>query len=494
MTVEKTKPTNTSKVIRGISSQTIVTLLLGLVEIVSFSFMSRLLTKTDFGYYAAILAVVVIFASFSETGIGAAIVQKKKLTKRYVDTAFTLSLLFGIVISLLLFTLSGLLAKSIADESMIIPLKLMSITLFLHSVTSIFISIMQRRLEFLRIGYIHLVSLVITTCVAVFLAYLGYGYYSIIVKAVLQSVLNFFIAFYFCKTKFKLSIDRDMVSSIFHFSGWLMASVVFRNLSHQVDKLLMPRLLSVEALGAYNRPKDFINQISTKLNGIFDTALFPVLSSIQDEEEKLKKAFRQSLTILNIFAMLLTLSFAFNSELIIQIFFGSQWMSLNTVTIVISFALVFNIDGRLSDCYLRSMGMTKEQFYFRVLEAFVKVIGVLICYRWGVIGIAYSIVLTNTISKTIKISYISNQVGISVRNTLYIIVKSWRFCLILVPVSLLGCYFMPHNIIGYFLRIILFVITVIVVFVGFPNFVGEEYTNTVYVRLNSIINKIKKRI
>ena len=52
-------------------------------------------------------------------------------------------------------------------------------------------------------------------------------------------------------------------------------------------KIVYAERIKDHAVNVKNRTKDFINQISTKLNGVFDTALFPVLSSIQDEPEKL---------------------------------------------------------------------------------------------------------------------------------------------------------------------------------------------------------------
>ena len=481
------KTSNTQKVLKGISSQTLVTIVLGLVEIVSFSIMSRLLTKQDFGYYAAISAVVVVFASFSETGIGSAIVQCKDLTKRFVDNAFTLSLLFGSVISVLLLSLSHVLAVAVADDSMAVPLMLMSVTLLLHCLTSVFFSLMHRRLEFLRLGSIRLFSLVTTTLVAIWLAYEGYGYYAIITKAILSSIVTFVLAFYFCKTRFGVALDRTTAFSIFRFSGWLMASVLFRNIAHQVDKLLMPRLLSVEALGAYNRPKDFVNQISSKLNGIFDSALFPVLSTIQDEKEKLAKALKQSLSLLNIFAMLLSLTFAFNSELIIRVFFGEQWLDLKTVTFVLSFALVFNIDGRLSDCYLRSMGMTKVQFYFRIFESVLKIVGVLIGFQWEILGVAVSIVVTNTISKLIKIIYIAKQVDIKPYEVVWLILSSWKFVLFLVPIWIVSTLLFPSGLIGNIVQAFIFSCVIVVEFLFFPRLVGEEYTNFAYSKIMSFI-------
>ena len=480
---------NSQKVLKGISSQTIVTLALGLLEVISFSIMSRLLTKEDFGYYAAITAIVAIFASFSETGIGSAIIQQKALTKRYVDSAFTLSLLFGLCISSLLFLMSGILADAVADLSMKKPLMMMSLTLLLHCLTSVFTSLMHRRLEFLKVGCINLCALVITTIVAIWLAYKGYGYYAILTKAVLQSILACAVSFVLCKTRFSISFDIKIYKSIFKFSGWLMASVVFRNLAHQVDKLLMPRLLSISALGAYNRPKDFINQISTKLNGIFDTAMFPVLSSLQDEKGKLKNAFRQSLSILNTFAMLLALSFVFNSQLIIRLFFGDSWLSLHAVTIILSFVLVFNIDGRLSDCYLRSMGMTKEQFYFRVFEAVLKIVGVLVGFKWGLLGIAVSVLVTNSLSKLIKILYIAAKVDIKPSNTLLIIIKSWKFSILVIPMNLLSIFIIPPTIFGNIVQAVFFVCTIAVVFLFFPQFVGAEYNSIVFVKMKSRISK-----
>ena len=480
---------NSQKVLSGISSQTIVTIVLGVVEIVSFSFLSRLLTKEDFGYYAAISAITIIFSTFADTGIGSSIVQCKNLTKRYIDNAFTLSVIIGVAVMLLLLSLSGILARTIADGSMTVPLMLMSVTLFLQSLTSVFTSLMHRRLEFLRIGMIYLVSLVITTVVAVWLAYDGYGYYAIITKIVMYWVLIFIMSFYMCKTRFSIALDKRTASAIIHFSGWLMFSGLFRNISHQVDKLLMPRLLSVELLGAYNRPIDFVEHVSTKLNGIFDTALFPVLSSIQDEKEKLAKAFRQSLSTLNTFAMLLTLTFAFNSQLLIRIFFGDQWMSLNSITIIISFVLVFNIDGRLSDCYLRSLGMTKQQFFFRIFEAVLNILGVLIGSYWGITGVAISVVATNSIAKLIKIVFVASKIDVCMRETLLVIINSWRFTVVLIPIVLLFVFLLPNSVMGDVLRAVLFACTIIILFLYFPRLIGKDYENMIYPRIHNLVLK-----
>ena len=485
---------NTSKTIKGMSSQTLVTIVLGIVEVVSFSIMSRLLTQEDFGYYAAITAITAVFASFSETGIGSALVQQKELTKRYVNNAFTLSLIFGSFISLLLFVLAGPLSRSVADESMKVPLMLMSGTLLLHCLTSVNTSIMHRRMEFLRLGSIRLFALVVTTIIAIILAYKGYGYYAIITKAILTSVITYFLSLFFCKTRFGFALDGQTFKKIFSFSGWLMASVVFRNLAHQIDRLLMPRLLSVTSLGAYNRPKDFVEQISSKVSGIFDSALFPVLSGIQDNRKALNSSYRRSMYIMNMFSMLLTMAFMFNSGLLIRIFFGEQWLHLKTVMFVVSISILFNFDGRLSDCYLRSLGMTKQQFFFRIFEAVLNIVGVLIGFHWDILGVAISVVVTNAITKLIKVFYVGTKVDVQPVQTIRVILSSWRYALLILPACLVPFFLLPSSWGGDIIMAVIFTLISAVVFLLMPRFVGKQYEDEVYSKVLLFLkSKLKKK-
>ncbi len=487
---------NTQKVIKGISSQTLVVIVLGGVEIISFAIMSRLLTKEDFGYYAAITAITTVFATFSETGIGSAIIQKQKPSSNYINNAFTLSLIFGFAVSFSLFLCSGLLSAIIADSKMETPLKLMSVTLILNCLTSVNTSIMYKKLQFLKVGLINLVSLIITTGIAIFLAVKGMGYYAIIVKAVLYSIIVFVLSFVLCGVRFSITLEKEKIKSIINFSGWLMASNLFRNLSHQVDRLLMPNLLSVYMLGAYNRPKEFVEQISSKFNGIFDTALFPVLSGIQDDVEKLRNAYRRSMFYINIFSFSLSLLFFFNSELIIRLFFGKEWMELKSITMILSGLLIFNIDGRLADCYLRSLALTKQQFYFRIFEASLNTLGVLIGFLWGITGVAVSFLISNSIAKLIKITYIGRKICISPSESINIIFSSWKIGFFVIPILLIANHILNSSLIGNIEMAFISVVTFGILFIFAPRIVGQRYRTEIHARLikQLKIEKLFKRI
>lgn len=268
-----------------------------------------------------------------------------------------------------------------------------------------------------------------------------------------------------------------------------MASVLFRNLAHQVDRLLMPRLLSVSSLGAYNRPKDFVVQVSDKVCGIFDITLFPVLSGIQDDFRALSSSFRRSLYVINLLGFLLSMAFMFNNDLIIRVFFGEQWLYLRPVLFVISFSVLFNFDGRLADCYLRSLALTKQQFFFRVFETVLGVSGVLAGYKWGILGVAIAMVVTNTIAKFFKLFYVGWRVDTKPHQVISILLSSWRFSLILLPIYLLAYFILPSSWNSDIGMLLLFVSTVLIVFILMPGFVGKVYQEEVYYRVLSIIKQ-----
>lgn len=480
---------NSQKIFKGISSQTLVTISLGLVEVIAFSFMSRLLTKEDFGYFAAISAVYAVFSSISTAGIGASIVQCKDLTPKYINNAFTLSLMFGGGSALVLFLSSGFLAKAVIDERMTVPLMAMSITLLLHSVSSVNINQMIRRLEFLKIGAINLTTLIVSSSLCIFLAWKGFGYYSIVIKVVFQSFLSLALTTYFAKARYRIDFDKQMAKRIFGFSGWLMASAIFRDIAHQIDKLLMGRLLSVQALGAYNRPKDFMLNITSRLNGIFDSALFPVLSSIQDDLTKLGRAYKNSLFIMNAFSVALALAFIVNSELFIRIFLGEKWMSLKTITQILAIATLFNINGRLADCYLRSLGLTRIQFRFRIAETLSNILAVTIGSRWDVLGVAIGFVTANTIMKVFKILFIAHKVKIPLTDALLLMLSSWRYTLVILPICAIPYFLTPSNWLGNIITAVVFTLTCIVVFVRFPSLVGESYEKEIHGKMMGAIRK-----
>lgn len=480
---------NSSKVINGLSVQTIITIILAILELVYFSFMSRLLSRIDFGYFAAATGVMSVFLSLSEAGLGAAIIQKKDDKPEHVSTAFTLSLILGLITSCLAYLLAPVLANIIADDSLIIPLRLLSVTVLFHCLNSCGNAVLYRKLSFKKAGLNLIISQLLSYAIAIIMAIRGMGLYAVIANSICLTVINFIMLYGFSVKFPKLKVYKSEVKGILSFGGWLTLSTLANNIMQQVDKLLLPKWMSVQALGAYNRPAGFLNTVSTKINSIFDTVLFPMLSGVQNDSQKVKSVFARAVELLNAFSVILASCVFFNSDLLIRLFFGEAWLDLAIVFQVLSLNLVFNIDNRLADCFFRSLNLVKKGFYLRCFGLLLTLFAIFVGSTFGLIGVAIGVVLANVTTIILKMLILCRFIQFPLAQITKLWLESWRSS---IPLIIIGSLMLliTKDITFEIITAFIFVTMIVVEALYFPNLIGKEYSKTIYPKITSLKNKI----
>ena len=73
---------------------------------------ARLLTPELFGVYGIATLVLAFLEIFTETGINTVLIQEKKKIDKYIDTAWIISVIRGIVIAIIIFASIGLLCAA----------------------------------------------------------------------------------------------------------------------------------------------------------------------------------------------------------------------------------------------------------------------------------------------------------------------------------------------------------------------------------------------
>lgn len=480
-----------SNIVKGLSSQSLITITSGVLNVATFAIFSRLLSKDVFGYFAALGAIIAIFQGISEAGLGAAVIQKKDFSKQYFSTAFTLSLFISTILMFLLFVLAEPLAILVSDNTIIWPLRIISLLLIFNSIDSIGRASMIRELNFLRYGMIQITSYILSYGLGIFMAYKGYGLYSLVAAAVLNAI--FTCVFIFSKeVKLpQIRIDRKDCRQIISFGGWLTASVIVNQITYQLDKLVMSKWLSVTQLGAYSRPSIFISTISDRFNGIFDTVLFPILSKMQDDKEKIKESFHSAISLLNSFSVALAAIFFFNAELIIQIFFGEDWLDITSVFRILSLWVVLMIDARLLDCFFRSLALVKLNFYLRLICMFIMLGALYVGAQYGIEGVAFSLVFANVLSILIKMTALIKYIDTNGFLVLKEFVVSMKPSVLLILVgSIYLIFFANGTFIANTIFAIIFGIVLFLEFIVYPQMVSYKYLKTIEPYKNRVLRKI----
>lgn len=482
----------TNTFFKGLSVQTIITIVMGMMEMVLFALFSRLLSKSDFGYFAAMMGVIAICQSISEAGLGASIIQKKDASERFVSTAFTLSLSIGVAFSGLVFLLAPVIARLVADDYLSGPLRIMSASFVLNSLISVGYAQLYRQLKFKRVGLIRCLSYLLAGVVGVLLALKGFGLYAIVAYTILESVFVIFILYTTSVRIPKLSFSKSDSKGIIQFGGWLTLGVILNNITRQMDKVITSKLISVEALGSYNRPAGFVSNLTSRITGIFDNVLFPMLSDLQDQEERVIGIFYKSVSLLNSISAVLSVVFFFNAELIITVFFGQKWMELVPIMRIVSISVLFNVDGQLVDCFFRSLNYVKTGFYIRLLAAIVTLAAIVIGAQFGITGLAIGLVVSNIAIILIKIITLSVKVQADLGKVFWSWLCAWKPVLPLIVIGTLS-FFVDGSIIKYIFIASIFAIIIFLEFACCPRMVSEAYTQIVYPQVLSVKNKILKK-
>ena len=478
----------TTTFLKGVSVTTLFTGLSGVLGLVYFSAMSRLLTKEDFGYFAALTGIMAVVGVFSEGGIGASIIQKKDPTKGFVSTAFTMSFLLALICFAIVFTFAPFIANLIADDYLTLPLRVMAVGLLLSPFVSVGRAQLYRNLKFSKIGAINLSSSLMAVLTSVLLAYQGFGVYSMIAYAIAANIVTCLI-FVLTGVKYpKISIEKEQVKGIVNFGGWLTLSDMFNKMASLVDRLLLPKLTSIKILGEYTRPSSFVFNISGQVSDVIDRVLFPMLSQTQDEKEATRQVFYRAIELLNIFSIIMAVAFFFNADLIIRIFFGSEWMSLSVVLQILSVTMIFQIDNQLVDCFFRSLNLVRTGFYLRALSLVLNFVAIVIGSKYNVVGIAAAVAIANITVILLRIIVLGVKIEASNKTIIGRWFNAWKPAVL--PI-LVGVVFimLPNTLILNIICASIMVVIIIAELVLFPKFVGEEYENIA----KPILNKIRIR-
>lgn len=481
----------TSKVYRGLSSQTLIVVAKGVLEIGVFALMSRLLTPKDFGFYAIIVAVTSVFQCLTEAGLGSAVIQRKDANEEYISTALGLSAVLGASFTILFIILAKPLSILMGQgEELIRSFRLMSITLLLFSVNSVARALFMRTLDFMRFGLCEMLAYVMSSAVGIVMAVQGYGVDAIIASAIANTVLTTCILFGIKGEMPNLRIHTTYVRDIMSYGGWLTSSVIVRRITTELDKLILSRWIPIASIGAYNRPSIFISRISDQVNGIYDTVLFPILSTIKDDDKQLHFSFLKTTSLISWFSVILGAGFFLCSDIIINIFFGKDWLWLVNIFRVLSISIPFLAYSRIGDCFFRSLGLVKQYFYIRVVVCIFTLLCVYVGCKYDIMGVAIGVVISRIFDSIVKIIYLSQKISICLLDVAKaILAPTW----VTILVAVLSYVVVTNIVYGEYIGIFAYGVVSIALLLCFPKLFGADYYESVYMIVRSKIQQLRNR-
>ena len=173
---------------------------------------------------------------------------------------------------------------------------------------------------------ISLISSISSGIIGIGMALSNMGVWSLVGQQISRQLLNTLFLWIFCKWRPVWEFSIKSFRELFGFGSKLLLSGLLDTIYKNIYYIVIGRFYTSSQLGQFTRAEQFKTIFSSNLTTVVQRVSYPVLSSIQEEPERLREAYRKviKITMLVTFACMLGLAAVSKSLLLILI--GEKWL------------------------------------------------------------------------------------------------------------------------------------------------------------------------
>jgi len=239
-------------ILRGISWIGLFRVVFRVISFVKIAILARLLTPFDFGIFAVASLVLALLEKITETGINVFLIQENKELEEYVNTAWVVSIIRGLMISLLMFFFARIIANFFHIKEAIYLLRLISIVPLLRGFINPAIIKFQKNLQFNKEFYLRstLVFADLIVCLAV--VFITGSVIGLVYGLITSTIFEIVFSFIFIVPRPHLFFDKQQAKTIIFRGKWVNFYGLTDYLFENLDNMVVGRILGTSYLGFYN--------------------------------------------------------------------------------------------------------------------------------------------------------------------------------------------------------------------------------------------------
>lgn len=362
------------------------------VQLVAIMALGRLLTPAEFGLMGAATVVIAGSQIVSQVGVGPAIIQRRELDQTHVRVAVTLSAILGLLLGTIVWFGASTIAGFYRMPELEPVLRAVAFLFPLDGLNTVAKSILTRELRFRLYIALDVTAYVLGyALVGVVMAWLGFGVWALVAANLMQVIVRTIAMYAATRHSLRPSFDRQAARDLLSFGFGHSMAQIGTLFSQQGDNLVVGRWLGPAALGIYGRAYNLMVMPASAFGRIINRVLFPVMSQVQDERDRLANAYERALAIVAFISLPLSAFLWVVAPEFIAVVLGPKWGGVVLPFRLFSIGLLFRMSSKISDACAKAAG----EVYIRALlqhgYAAMVVVGAIIGQQWGVGGVAVAV-------------------------------------------------------------------------------------------------------
>ena len=356
--------------------------------------LARLLVPYDFGLFGILLLVLSILETFGETGFHTALIQKKENVDSYINTAWTVQLVRSIMIALVLFATSSLIADFFQEPRVKMLIQVIGIAVIIKGTSNLSTMYFRKNLEFDKLFAYEFAAVVMDMVVAIAAAIIFHNVWALIFGLLARNATFSFMSYLLFPYRPRLRFDYTKAKELFGFGKWVLGANILTFFILQGDDLFISKFLGVTALGFYQLAFRFANLAATEIANVLTQVTFPVYSKLQLDIPRLRKGFLQTMDTSLSISLPLSVAIFILSKQFVLLFLGQNWLPIVPVMRILVFAGLLRSIIESSRPLFMAVGIPKLEFWMNFTRFIVIVVTIYpLTKTYAISGTAISVLL-----------------------------------------------------------------------------------------------------
>ncbi len=350
--------------------------------------LARLLTPEEYGLAALVLVFSSLVFIFSDLSLGAALVQRSRITERDRSTVFWVSVAVGVVCTVVGIAIAPLVAAFYDEPDVKALFAAVSITFLIVSLGVTQEALLVRAMDFRALEIRQMLAALIGAVAAIVIAANGGGAWAIIVQQIVVVAVATVMMWLVTPWRPRFTFSGDSLRDLGSFGGNVFGSRLIFYLNRNADNLLIGKFLGPAALGAYSLAYNVILLPFSQVAGPLEQLLYPAFSRMQEDMERLRVAFLRVVRLVAVVNMPVLLGFAVLADLFVPVVLGEQWRdAVPVIQILAAVGLVQSLQA-LNGSILQARDRTDWLLRYSIIFTIVTVGAFAAGLPFGITGVA----------------------------------------------------------------------------------------------------------
>lgn len=366
-----------------------ITFLIGIV-------LARLLSPQEFGIIGIITIFLAIFNSIVDSGFSSALIRKIDAGKKDYNTVFIFNLIISLLLYVLLYFTAPLISNFFELPQLITLLRVMGIIVIINAFSIIQRTMLVKKVDFKTQTKISIIASVTSGVLGIILALNNYGVWSLAGQQISRQLLNSIFLWIFNKTWFpSMQFSLQSFKDLFSFGWKLLVIGLISTIWEEIYQAVIGKFYSPATLGQFTRANQFRNITSRNFSTIIQRVSYPVLSSIQDDNIRLKFAFKKVIKTTTLVTFTTMLGMGAIAKPLILVLIGSKWLTAVVFLQIICFSGVWNPLQALNNNLMQVKGKSGLLLKLEILKRTIAIIPIFLGIFIDILWMLWASVIAN---------------------------------------------------------------------------------------------------